>query len=157
MSVLEEYLRNFQGCLIVVSHDRYFMDKMVDHLFVFDGSGEIKDTFGNYTVYRQKMAQQLKDDRKAASEPKAIEVVKQVVVEKPIEKRKMNFKEKVEFKNMESEIEKLEIEKAILTDKLSDASLSNAELMNAGNRLSEVIKELEIKSDRWLELAEMDA
>ena len=157
MSVLEDYLRNFQGCLIVVSHDRYFMDKMVDHLFVFDGSGEIKDTFGNYTIYRQKMAQQLKDDRKAASEPKAVEVVKQVVVEKSVEKRKMNFKEKVEFKNMESEIEKLETEKALLTDKLSDASLSNADLMNAGNRLSEVIKELEAKSDRWLELADMDA
>ena len=143
MSVLEDYLRNFQGCLIVVSHDRYFMDKMVDHLFVFDGTGEIKDTFGNYTVYRQKIAQQLKDDRKAAAEPKAIEVVKQVVVEKPIEKRKMNFKEKVEFKNMEGDIEKLENEKALLTDKLSDASLSNADLMNAGNRLGEVIKELE--------------
>ena len=157
MSVLEDYLRNFQGCLIVVSHDRYFMDKMVDHLFVFDGSGEIKDTFGNYTIYRQKIAQQLKDDRKAALEPKAVEVVKQVVVEKPVEKRKMNFKEKVEFKNMESEIEKLETEKALLTDKLSDASLSNADLMNAGNRLSEVIKELEAKSDRWLELADMDA
>ncbi len=157
MSVLEDYLRNFQGCLIVVSHDRYFMDKMVDHLFVFDGSGEIKDTFGNYTIYRQKMAQQLKDDRKAAAEPKAIEVVKQVVVEKTIEKRKMNFKEKVEFKNMEGDIEKLENEKALLTDKLSDASLSNADLMNAGNRLSEVIKELEAKSDRWLELADMDA
>ena len=156
MSVLEDYLRNFQGCLIVVSHDRYFMDKMVDHLFVFDGSGEIKDTFGNYTIYRQKMAQQLKDDRKAAAEPKAIEVVKQVVVEKPIEKRKMNFKEKVEFKNMEGDIEKLENEKALLTDKLSDALLSNADLMNAGNRLSEVIKELEAKSDRWLELADMD-
>ena len=157
MSVLEDYLRNFQGCLIVVSHDRYFMDKMVDHLFVFDGSGEIKDTFGNYTIYRQKMAQQLKDDRKAAAEPKAVEVVKQVVIEKPVEKRKMNFKEKVEFKNMESEIEKLENEKALLTDKLSDASLSNTDLMNAGNRLSEVIKELEAKSDRWLELADMDA
>ena len=157
MSVLEDYLRNFQGCLIVVSHDRYFMDKMVDHLFVFDGSGEIKDTFGNYTIYREKMAQQLKHDRKAATEPKAVEVVNQVVVEKPVEKRKMNFKEKVEFKNMESEIEKLETEKALLTDKLSDSSLSNADLMNAGNRLSEVIKELEAKSDRWLELADMDA
>jgi len=156
MSVLEDYLRNFQGCLIVVSHDRYFMDKMVDHLFVFDGSGEIKDTFGNYTVYRQKMAQQLKDDRKATAEPKAVEAEKQIIIEKPVEKRKMNFKEKVEFKNMEGDIEKLEAEKALLTDKLSDASLSNADLMNAGNRLGEVIKELEAKSDRWLELADMD-
>ena len=156
MSVLEDYLRNFQGCLIVVSHDRYFMDKMVDHLFVFDGSGEIKDTFGNYTVYRQKMAQQLKDDRKATTVSVPVEEIKVVKNDKPIEKRKMNFKEKVEFKNMEGDIEKLEAEKALLTDKLSDASLSNVELMNAGNRLGEVIKELEEKSDRWLELADMD-
>ena len=156
MSVLEDYLRNFQGCLIVVSHDRYFMDKMVDHLFVFDGSGEIKDTFGNYTVYRQKIAQQLKDDRKATTVSAPVEEIKVVKNDKPIEKRKMNFKEKVEFKNMEGDIEKLEAEKALLTDKLSDASLSNVELMNAGNRLGEVIKELEAKSDRWLELADMD-
>ena len=156
MSVLEDYLRNFQGCLIVVSHDRYFMDKMVDHLFVFDGSGEIKDTFGNYTVYRQKMAQQLKDDRKATTVSAPVEEIKVVKNDKPVEKRKMNFKEKVEFKNMEGDIEKLEAEKALLTDKLSDASLSNVELMNAGNRLGEVIKELEAKSDRWLELADMD-
>ena len=156
MSVLEDYLRNFQGCLIVVSHDRYFMDKMVDHLFVFDGSGEIKDTFGNYTVYRQKMAQQLKEDRKATTVSAPVEEIKVVKNDKPVEKRKMNFKEKVEFKNMEGDIEKLEAEKALLTDKLSDASLSNVELMNAGNRLGEVIKELEAKSDRWLELADMD-
>ena len=156
MSVLEDYLRNFQGCLIVVSHDRYFMDKMVDHLFVFDGSGEIKDTFGNYTIYRQKMAQQLKDDKKATVVPTPIVEVKVVKNDKPVEKRKMNFKEKVEFKNMEGDIEKLEAEKALLTDKLSDSSLSNVELMNAGNRLGEVIKELEVKSDRWLELADMD-
>ncbi len=157
MSVLEDYLRNFQGCLIVVSHDRYFMDKMVDHLFVFDGTGEIKDTFGNYTVYRQKIAQQLKDDRKTSTEkPVEVTVKAAVVIEKTVEKRKMNFKEKVEFKNMEGDIEKLESEKAMLTDKLSDSSLSNVDLMNAGNRLGEVIKELEAKSDRWLELADMD-
>ena len=155
MSVLEDYLRNFQGCLIVVSHDRYFMDKMVDHLFVFDGSGEIKDTFGNYTVYRQKIAQQLKDDRKATTVSAPIEEIKVVKNDNLAEKRKMNFKEKVEFKNMEGDIEKLEAEKALLTDKLSDASLSNVELMNAGNRLGEVIKELEAKSDRWLELADI--
>jgi len=156
MSVLEEYLRNFQGCLIVVSHDRYFMDKMVDHLFVFDGGGEIKDIFGNYTVYRQKIAQQLKDDKKASVPIKQVEAPKTVAVEKPVEKRKMTFKEKVEFKNMEGEIEVLENEKALLTEKLSDSSLTNTDLMNAGNRLGEVVKELEMKSDRWLELADME-
>jgi len=156
MSVLEEYLRNFQGCLIVVSHDRYFMDKMVDHLFVFDGGGEIKDIFGNYTVYRQKIAQQLKDDKKASAPIKQVEEPKTVAVEKPVEKRKMTFKEKVELKNMEGEIEVLENEKELLTEKLSDSSLTNTDLMNAGNRLGEVVKELEMKSDRWLELADME-
>ncbi len=154
MGVLEEYLRSFQGCLIVVSHDRYFMDKMVDHLFVFDGEGEIKDIFGNYTVYRQNIAQLLKDERKGTNDKKVIEPIISAVKEKEAEKRKLNFKEKVEFKNMEKDIENLELEKATLTEKLSSSSLSNAELMNAGNRLTEVIKELEYKADRWLELAE---
>ena len=154
MSVLEDYLRSFQGCLIVVSHDRYFMDKMVDHLFVFDGEGEIKDIFGNYTVYRQNIAQVLKDERKGTNDKKVIEPIISAVKEKEAEKRKLNFKEKVEFKNMEKDIENLELEKATLTEKLSNSSLSNAELMNAGNRLTDVIKELEHKADRWLELAE---
>ena len=154
MSVLEDYLRSFQGCLIVVSHDRYFMDKMVDHLFVFDGEGEIKDIFGNYTVYRQNIAQLLKDERKGTNDKKVIEPIIAAVKEKEAEKRKLNFKEKVEFKNMEKDIENLELEKAALTEKLSNSSLSNAELMNAGNRLTDVIKELEHKADRWLELAE---
>ena len=154
MSVLEDYLRSFQGCLIVVSHDRYFMDKMVDHLFVFDGEGEIKDIFGNYTVYRQNIAQLLKDERKGTNDKKVIEPIITAVKEKEAEKRKLNFKEKVEFKNMEKDIENLELEKATLMEKLSNSSLSNAELMNAGNRLTDVIKELEHKADRWLELAE---
>jgi len=154
MSVLEDYLRSFQGCLIVVSHDRYFMDKMVDHLFVFDGEGEIKDIFGNYTVYRQNIAQLLKDERKGTNDKKVIEPIITAVKEKEDEKRKLNFKEKVEFKNMEKDIENLELEKATLTEKLSNSSLSNAELMNAGNRLTDVIKELEYKADRWLELAQ---
>ena len=153
MSVLEEYLRSFQGCLIVVSHDRYFMDKMVDHLFVFNGEGEIKDIFGNYTVYRQNIAQILKDEQKSNNK-KVIETPVVAVKEKEVEKRKLNFKEKVEFKNMDADLEKLENEKAVLTEKLSDSSLSNKELIDAGNRLTEVISELEMKTERWLELSE---
>ena len=153
MSVLEEYLRSFQGCLIVVSHDRYFMDKMVDHLFVFNGEGEIKDIFGNYTVYRQNIAQILKDEQKSNNK-KVIETPVVAVKEKEVEKRKLNFKEKVEFKNMDADLEKLENEKTVLTEKLSDPSLSNKELIDAGNRLTEVISELETKTERWLELSE---
>ncbi len=153
MSVLEDYLRTFEGCLIVVSHDRYFMDKMVDHLFVFNGEGEIKDIFGNYTVYRQNIAQILKDEQKSNNK-KVIETPVVAVKEKEVEKRKLNFKEKVEFKNMDADLEKLENEKAVLTEKLSDPSLSNKELIDAGNRLTEVISELETKTERWLELSE---
>ena len=153
MSVLEDYLRSFQGCLIVVSHDRYFMDKMVDHLFVFNGEGEIKDIFGNYTVYRQNIAQILKDEQKASNK-KLIETPVVAVKEKEVEKRKLNFKEKVEFKNMDADLEKLENEKTILTEKLSDPSLSNKELIDAGNRLTDVMSELEKKTERWLELSE---
>jgi ATP-binding cassette subfamily F protein uup len=102
------------------------------------------------------MAQQLKDDKKSESIQKTVEAVKPIEKPSVVEKRKMTFKEKVEFKNMEGEIESLENEKALLTEKLSDSTLSNSDLMNAGNRLGEVVKELEQKSDRWLELAELE-
>jgi len=158
MSVLEDYLRTFEGCLIVVSHDRYFMDKMVDHLFVFEGEGAIKDIIGNYTEYRKQTAA---DYKKEKQEIKDGEPAKQVKVtqlsessEKPAEKRKLSFKEKEEFKQAEKDMEILEVEKEELTNKLSDTSLSNEELMNAGIRLSEVVSKLETATDRWLELSE---
>jgi ATP-binding cassette subfamily F protein uup len=158
MSVLEDYLRTFEGCLIVVSHDRYFMDKMVDHLFVFEGEGAIKDIIGNYTEYRKQTAA---DYKKEKQEIKDGEPAKQVKVtqlsessEKPAEKRKLSFKEKEEFKQAEKDMEILEVEKEELTNKLFDSSLSNEELMNAGIRLSEVVSKLETATDRWLELSE---
>ena len=159
MSVLEDYLRNFQGCLIVVSHDRYFMDKMVDHLFVFDGTGEIKDVFGNYTEYRKVLASNLKEERKQnqidtkkAKEAVEVEVEKK---EAPV-KKKMSFKEKEEFKKLESEIERLEELKMTQTEKLSNPSLSSSEMMEAGNELSKTVDDLETKTLRWMELAELD-
>lgn len=151
LSVLEDYLRSFQGCLIVVSHDRYFMDKMVDHLFVFKGNGELKDLTGNYSVYRKQLIAEEREAKKTESKPEV------KVEEKPApvkEKKKLSYKEKIEFESLESELEKLEEEKAELTEKLSDASLSGDELMKAGERLAEVVSELETKTDRWLELSE---
>lgn len=153
MSVLEDYLQLFEGCLIVVSHDRYFMDKMVDHLFVFEGDGEIKDIIGNYTDYRKN---QKLEARESKNNPiKEIEVkTEPKVVEKPIEKRKLSFKEKQEYENLPSEIEQLEEKKELLTVELSDGSKSNQQVMEIGAELANVVAELELKSDRWLELAE---
>jgi ATP-binding cassette subfamily F protein uup len=158
MTVLEDYLRTFEGCLIVVSHDRYFMDKMVDHLFVFEGEGAIKDIIGNYTEYRKQSAADYKKDKQEAKDGIPAETVKVTQLssssEKNEEKRKLSFKEKEEFKKIEKEMESLESEKDTLTAKLSDSSISNEDIMNAGNRLSEVVQKLEEVTDRWLELSE---
>ncbi len=159
MGVLEDYLRNFQGCLIVVSHDRYFMDKMVDHLFVFDGTGEIKDVFGNYTEYRKQIASNLKEEKKQnqIEAKKAKETVEVEPEKKEIPvKKKMSFKEKEEFKKLEKEIEQLEELKILQTEKISNPSLSSSEMMEAGNELSKTVEDLEEKTFRWMELAELD-
>ena len=153
MSVLEDYLQLFEGCLIVVSHDRYFMDKMVDHLFVFEGDGEIKDILGNYTDYRKNQKLEAREIKN--NPPKEI-VVKEVpkVTVKPIEKRKLSFKEKQEYENLPTDIEQLESEKERLTNELSDGTRNNQQIMELGNQLAKVVSDLEQKSDRWLELAE---
>ena len=153
MSVLEDYLQLFEGCLIVVSHDRYFMDKMVDHLFVFEGDGEIKDIIGNYTDYRKN--QKLEARELKNNPPKEVVIKEQpAFVEKPVEKRKLSFKEKQEYENLPNEIEQLESAKERLTIELSDGSSNNQQIMEIGNQLAKVVAELEQKSDRWLELAE---
>ncbi|MCF8407926.1 MAG: ABC-F family ATP-binding cassette domain-containing protein [Crocinitomicaceae bacterium] len=153
MSVLEDYLQLFEGCLIVVSHDRYFMDKMVDHLFVFEGDGEIKDIIGNYTDYRKN--QKLEARELKNNPPKEVVIKEQpAFVEKPVEKRKLSFKEKQEYENLPNEIEQLESAKERLTLELSDGSSNNQQIMEIGNQLAKVVAELEQKSDRWLELAE---
>ena len=155
MAVLEEYLRNFQGCLVVVSHDRYFMDKMVDHLFVFEGEGKILDIVGNYTDYRKVQNGKSKEVKKNLEVPMSKEeekFLKPTVLSN--EKRKLNFKEKEEFKTLEKKLAELEGIKLELTDKLSDTSKSNSELYEAGIVLGKVISELDELSNRWLELSE---
>jgi ATP-binding cassette subfamily F protein uup len=158
MGVLEDYLRTFEGCLIVVSHDRYFMDKMVDHLFVFEGNGAIKDIIGNYTEYRKQTAVDYKKEKQEDKDGVPTETVKVTQLsdssDKSVDKKKLSFKEKEEFKQIEKEMEYLESEKTTLTVKLSDPTISNEEIMKSGNRLSEVVSKLEEISDRWLELSE---
>jgi len=154
LSVLEDYLRNFQGCLIVVSHDRYFMDKMVDHIFVFEGNGDIKDITGNYTAYRalQKDLHQerLAEKRAVAAEKK----VEKPTTEAPEKKKKLTFKEQQEFESLDEEIVQLETEKEELTAILSKNESSSEELNAASKRLSEVVGMIDKKSERWMYLAD---
>jgi ABC transport system ATP-binding/permease protein len=156
MSVLEDYLRNFQGCLIVVSHDRYFMDKMVDHLFVFEGEGVIKDIVGNYTDFRKKQIQDKRDEKNGISQVK----IEKVVVEKPKVKeevkRKLNFKEKAEFESLEKNLEKLELDKATILAKISSEGVSNQDVYELGVKLGEIVSEIEEKTNRWIELSEFE-
>ncbi|MEN9972373.1 MAG: hypothetical protein RIS20_720 [Bacteroidota bacterium] len=155
MSVLEEYLRQFQGCLIVVSHDRYFMDKMVDHLFVFEGQGELKDIVGNYTVFRQ---QQLDKKRgvKQNSTKEEPEIKEKTISPSAVEtkKRKLTFKEKEEYETIERRLPELEKSKDELTLTLSSGELSNEDLMKNGTALGKVVEEIDALTERWIELAE---
>ena len=156
MSVLEDYLRTFEGCLIVVSHDRYFMDKMVDHVFVFEGEGAIKDIIGNYTEYRKQLAQDNKRDKKPTEEK--IEAVKVTQMSESAastaEKKKLSFKEKQEFEQLEKELETLETQKETFTNVLSNPESSNDDIMNAGTKLAEIVARIDEATERWLELAE---
>ena len=154
MSVLEDYLRNFQGCLIVVSHDRYFMDKMVDHLFVFEGEGVIKDIIGNYTDFRKKQIQDKREEKNNIPQVKIDKIIEEKPKVKAEEKRKLNFKEKAEFESIEKKLEVLEIEKAAILDKISSEGINNQEMYELGVKLGEIVSEIEDKTNRWIELSE---
>lgn len=154
MSVLEDYLRNFQGCLIVVSHDRYFMDKMVDHLFVFEGEGVIKDIVGNYTDFRKKQIQDKRDEKNAISQVKIEKIVEEKPKVKEEIKRKLNFKEKAEFESLEKNLEKLELDKATILANISSEGVSNQDVYELGVKLGEIVSEIEEKTNRWIELSE---
>lgn len=155
MSVLEEYLRQFQGCLIVVSHDRYFMDKMVDHLFVFEGQGELKDIVGNYTVFRQQQLDKKRGVKQNITKEEP-EIKEKTISPAAVEtkKRKLSFKEKEEYENIERRLPELEKTKDELTFNLSSGELSNAELMKNGEALGKVVAEIDALTERWIELAE---
>ena len=151
LNVLEEYLQNFKGCVIVVSHDRYFMDKVVDHLMVFNGQGDIRDFPGNYSDYRdwkEAKAQKEKEAEKPQEEKTARVRLN--------EKRKMSFKEKREFEQLEKEIAELEAEKAQIEENLCSGTLSVDELTEKSKRLPEVNDLIDEKTMRWLELSEIE-
>ena len=151
LSVLEDYLENFKGCLIIVSHDRYFMDKLVEHTFYFEGDGQIKDIIGNYTEYRQYLKIREAEKRKAEKQEKNSKV-KQLTVEQP--KRKLSYKEKKEFESLESELEELAAENKNIVEKLNEGVTDSEEMKTLSLRMSEIAQLIEDKENRWLELSE---
>ena len=154
LQILEEYLQDFPGCVIVVSHDRYIMDKVVDHLLVFKGEGEIKDFPGNYTQYRQWSQLQPNDPK----ESKEVKVEKETKTTSDInnqQKRKLTYKEKREFEQLEKDIADLEAEQQALEEALCSGTLSVEELTEKSKRLPLLKDELDEKSMRWLELSEI--
>lgn len=162
LQVLEEYLQDFAGCVIVVSHDRYFMDKVVDHLLVFKGEGEIQDFSGNYTQYREWSRMQAKDEAEQAKPAKSGNATAEndgagtAKRDANFEnKRKMSYKEKREYEQLTQEIDALTEEQKKLEEELCSGNLSVEELTEKSKRLPEIKDELDEKEMRWLELAEM--
>ncbi|CDD18861.1 MAG: ATP-binding cassette domain-containing protein [Prevotella sp.] len=165
LQVLEEYLQDFAGCVIVVSHDRYFMDKVVDHLLVFKGEGEIQDFPGNYTQYREWSRLQTKEEeasakgKSAANAPAKTENNAAGTAKRDASfenKRKMTYKEKREYEQLAKEIEALEAEQKQLEEALCSGTLSVDELTEKSKRLPLIKDELDEKEMRWLELAEIE-
>ncbi len=149
LQILEAYLADFPGCVIVVSHDRYFMDKVVDHLLVFKGDGVVKDFPGNYTQYRD--WQSLKSEKDETED----KTVKEKRSYRNESKRKMTYKEKTEFARLDEEIAELEEEKSRIEQALSSGSIDAAEIVRLSKRLPVVSEALDEKSMRWLELSEI--
>ena len=151
LNVLEEYLKEFKGSLIIVSHDRHFLDRLVDHLFVFCGNGVVKDFIGNYSEYRSFIKDYRKEQAAAAKELS----VRGEGKTKTEKVRRLSWKEQREMESLEAEIEALNAEKASLEESLSSGTLGTEELMKASERIGEVIKLCDEKEMRWLELSEI--
>ncbi len=152
LAALEEYLLYYPGCLLIVSHDRYFLDKLVDHIFVLDGEGHVKDILGNYDTYRRIEEQDAA--RKAALKREIVVKKNTPEARAEAQKAKMSFKEKHEFDQIEKEIPFLEKEKQELEEKLNAGSSDHDELLSITKRLGDVVKDLDEKGLRWLELSE---
>lgn len=152
LNVLEDYLSSFDGCLLIVTHDRYFMDKVVDHLFLFEGDGKIKDFPGNYSELR---AYQAEEEKKKKLIEEGNKPVKKEIAKTKEKTKKLSYKEKQEFEKLEVEIEELSLEREGLENEISSGTLGHEEILKKGNRLSEIIEMLDEKEMRWLELSEL--
>lgn len=149
LNVLEDFLEQYQGCLLIVSHDRYFMDKLVDHLFVFQGNGHIADFPGNYSQYRASLKTEQKEKREEVKNASKEE--EQTKADGP---RKLTYNEQKEFKNLDREIKKLESELKRMEEKMASGSLDNEQMVELSNEFGKLKTELDEKEMRWLELSE---
>jgi ATP-binding cassette subfamily F protein uup len=154
LNVLEEYLAGFRGCVIVVSHDRYFMDKVVDHIFEYKGDGVIKDFPGNYTQLRENQKETEKQVSIVKPAKKSDSEKESETLSKKGKKQGLTFKEKREYEVLSNEIENLESEKKLIETEMSRGVLSNDELLSKSKRHGEIMKILDEKELRWLELSE---
>jgi ATP-binding cassette subfamily F protein uup len=148
LNVLEDFLENFEGCLLIVSHDRYFLDRLVDHVFVFSEEGRIRDFPGNYTQYRLSRSKQVQSEKKAEKTEAPQKPLK------PKEKTKLSFKEQKELEALEKDIEALEAQKAALLQQMNSGQLPPDALLKVSQKYAETEQALETKTDRWLELSE---
>jgi ATP-binding cassette subfamily F protein uup len=161
LNILEEYLKEFGGSLIIVSHDRHFLDKLVDHLFVFCGNGLVKDFVGSYSEYREFIKEYEAEQR---AQERALEKAEKAKAEKeaaknevPAKKKKLTYKEQKEFEQIEKDLESLNEEKATLEEALSSGSLPFDKLQEASARIGQIIDEIDEKELRWLELSEISS
>lgn len=158
LAVLENFLDNYQGCLVIVSHDRYFMDRLIDHMFVFEGDGMIRDFPGNYTQYRVWQKEQERKEAEERKQQQPVDSVQPATTEQPTaqkakDKKKLSYKEQREFEQLEKDIPALEQEKAELAERMS-SNIAYEELEQINKRMIEITTALEEKEMRWLELSE---
>lgn len=149
LNVLEDFLDKFNGCLVLVSHDRYFMDHLVEELFVFEGDGKIRQFNGNYSDYRTWL-----EEKQETIQPEPVKPVAQADQPKK-EKSKISFKEKQEYESLTREIEELESKKSLLSNKLSDQSLDHQQLVSLGEEIEAITQTIETKTNRWIELSDL--
>lgn len=161
LSVLEDFLQNFQGCILIVTHDRYFMDKMVDHIFVFEGAGVVRDFPGNYTEYRDKRESEERQQKKEGFSPveKNVpepQIIPAAPIVKVVEKKKMSYKEKLEYEKLEKDIAALEMKKQELEKLLAEGNADHSKIMEWSEQIGRLMNDLDEKSLRWLELSELE-
>ena len=147
LNALENYLQNFSGCLLIVSHDRFFMDKMTDHLFVFEGEGKVKDINGNYTAYRLSKKKERAAQRNIQEKQNKSKPIKT--------KTKLSYKEKVEFEKITNELEQLEAKKIELTEEMNSGLSDSNRIVELSLELANIAKDIDDKENRWLELSEL--
>lgn len=153
LNVLEDFLMEYKGCLIIVSHDRYFLDKLTNWLFVFEGNAKVRAFLGNYKEYREALKEEQRIEKEKLNKPKIVEEVKTVSSDK--EKRKLSYNEQREFNQIEKDLEKLNVEKQELLDKINNGIEDHNKLLEVSRKLETIIDAIDYKEMRWLELSEL--